>query len=129
MEASAWDKPPWPRFLMHELSIAISVLEVAQEEAERHGGKLLAIHMRIGALSGVVPEALQGAYEIARVEAGLPDCRLVIEEIPIVVYCSKCAAERAIESILDFRCIECGEPAPQLIKGKEMQVYALELDE
>ncbi len=69
---------------MHELSIAMSILDMAEEEAEKHGGAsaLQAIHIRIGALSGVVPRALIAAYELAREQTPLENCRLVVEEAP-----------------------------------------------
>ena len=67
---------------MHELSIAMSILDAAEEEAENHGGgRISAIYLKIGALSGVVPDALTAAYELARENTGLSDCRLVIEEV------------------------------------------------
>ena len=43
---------------MHELSIALGLVEAAQEEAERLHARVSAVHLRLGALSGVVPEAL-----------------------------------------------------------------------
>lgn len=43
---------------MHELSIAMSVVEMAQEEAERRGNvKVEAVHLRLGLMCGVVKEA------------------------------------------------------------------------
>ena len=48
---------------MHELSIALSLLDQVAEEAERRGGvQVHAIHLRLGPLSGVVKEALLSAY-------------------------------------------------------------------
>ena len=50
---------------MHELSIALSLLDQVAEEAERRGGvQVHAIHLRLGPLSGVVKEALLSAYEL-----------------------------------------------------------------
>ncbi|HWB86599.1 MAG TPA: hydrogenase maturation nickel metallochaperone HypA [Bryobacteraceae bacterium] len=67
---------------MHELSIAMSILDAAEEEAENHGGGCVsAIYLKIGALSGVVPGALTAAYELARENTSLSECRLVIEEV------------------------------------------------
>ena len=38
---------------MHELSLAVNILELAQEEADRRGGlRVSAIHLRMGPLSG-----------------------------------------------------------------------------
>lgn len=39
--------------VMHELSLAVNILELAQEEADRRGGlRVSAIHLRMGPLSG-----------------------------------------------------------------------------
>jgi hydrogenase nickel incorporation protein HypA/HybF len=113
---------------MHELSIALSILELAEEEAERRGGvHVHAIHLKIGPLSGVVKEALQSAYELATEQTSFADCRLVMEEIPILVHCSACQAERSVRSMQCFCCDECGTPASQVMQGRELQVSALEL--
>ena len=60
-EASAWAKPRWRCFEqssapMHELSIAMSILEMAEEESEKHGGDNRGSHLRAYSepLSGVV---------------------------------------------------------------------------
>ena len=66
---------------MHELSIAMSILEAAEEEAQIHGGSVAAIHVRIGKLSGIVPSALTSAYELAREHTALAECRLVIDHV------------------------------------------------
>jgi hydrogenase nickel incorporation protein HypA/HybF len=66
---------------MHELSIAMSILDLAEEEAEKHGEKqITAIHVKVGELSGVVAEALSNAYELAREQTRFEHCRLVIEQ-------------------------------------------------
>lgn len=68
---------------MHELSIAISMIDVAEEESLKHQACTLdAIHVQVGARSGVVPEALAAAYELAREHTSLSNCRLVIERMP-----------------------------------------------
>jgi hydrogenase nickel incorporation protein HypA/HybF len=67
---------------MHELSIAMSILDGAEEEAEnRGGGRLSAIYVKVGSLSGVVPDALLAAYELARENTSMSDCRLVVEKV------------------------------------------------
>jgi hydrogenase nickel incorporation protein HypA/HybF len=115
---------------MHELSIAMSILELVEEEAERHGGaRVEAIHLKIGPLSGVVKEALLSAYELAAEQTSLQDCRLIVEEVPILVHCSSCAANRPVHSMQSFCCVECGTPASDVVQGKELQVSALELME
>ena len=45
---------------MHELSIAMGIVELAADEvARRNGARVIAIHLKLGPLAGVVPDALQ----------------------------------------------------------------------
>lgn len=68
---------------MHELSIAMSILEGVEEEVIRQGyGAVEAVHVRIGTLSGIVPEALVSAFEIAREQTPFAACSLAIETSP-----------------------------------------------
>lgn len=112
---------------MHELSIAISIVELAQEEAERRGVQVEAVHLKLGALSGVVKEALLSSYEMACEDTPLQGSRLVVEEIPIVVFCAQCQAQRRLGSAQWFYCPECGTPTSEIVQGKELEVVALEL--
>lgn len=49
---------------MHELSIAMSIVDMAQEELEHHGGvQVQAVHLKLGRLTGIVKEALLSSYE------------------------------------------------------------------
>lgn len=115
---------------MHELSIALSILEIAEEEAQRRGNaQVEAIHLKLGPLSGVVKEALLSAYQLATEQTQFADCRLVIEDVPILVYCSKCQAERPVRSVQWFCCTECDTPASDVLHGRELQVSAMELSE
>ena len=69
---------------MHELSIAMSLVDCICEELPQVGGdaRLLAVRVRVGALSGVVPEALSFAFEVAASESPLAGIALDIEQTP-----------------------------------------------
>jgi hydrogenase nickel incorporation protein HypA/HybF len=88
----------------------------------------VAVHVRLGPLSGVVPQALASAFELAREGTALADCRLVLENVPITIYCPACAAERPAESNQSLRCGDCGTPAARLVGGAELELTALELE-
>jgi len=114
---------------MHELSIALSMVEMAAEEAARRGGiQVNAIHLKLGLLSGVVKEALLFSYDVACEGTLLEGSRLVIEEIPVVVYCPTCEAERTLASVQRFCCFVCDTPTSQVVRGKELEIVALELE-
>ena len=113
---------------MHELSIAMSIIESATEEAQRHGGvKINAVHLKLGPLSGVAKEALLFSYELACEGTALEGSRLVIEEIPVIAFCPCCEVERALTSIQRMCCPVCGALIPQIAQGREIELVALEI--
>jgi hydrogenase nickel incorporation protein HypA/HybF len=112
---------------MHELSIAMSIVEMAQEEVERQGVDVSAIHIDLGSLTGIVKEALLFSYEVACEGTILEGSRLVIREIPIEVYCNSCQGRRTLHSPQWFYCTVCGTPTPDIIHGKELAITALEI--
>lgn len=101
----------------------------AGEAARRGGVQVSAIHLKLGDLSGVVKEALLFSYEVACEGTTLEGSRLVIEEVPVVVYCPSCREETAIISIQQFCCAVCHAPASQVVRGRELEVVALEIEE
>src|SRR5262245_39076437 len=107
---------------MHELSIAMSLLDVAAEEAERQGGgRVLAIHLKLGPLSGVVKEALLSAFELAREGSDFSDCQLIVKDVPIVLDCPTCGQHRPAQSVQEICCSVCGTPTMQLVSGRELE--------
>lgn len=113
---------------MHELSIAMSMVEMATEESARRGGvQVNAIHLKLGPLSGVVKEALLFSYDLACEGTPLAGSHLVIEEVPVAVYCPVCQAERTLASIQYFCCPICDTATPEVMRGKELEVVALEI--
>jgi hydrogenase nickel incorporation protein HypA/HybF len=112
---------------MHELSIAMSIVDLATEELERRGGRINAVHLKLGALSGVVKEALLSSYEMACEDTPLQGSHLVFEEIPVVIFCAQCQAERTLSSVQWFCCSECGTPTSEIVQGNELEVTALEI--
>lgn len=114
---------------MHELSIAVSIVEAAVEEAERRAVHVNAVHLRLGALSGVVKAALLFSYELACQDTPLAGSRLIVEDVPVVVYCAPCGAERVLQSVQSFTCPKCGTPAIDVRQGKELEVFALEVED
>ncbi len=113
---------------MHELSIALSIVDMATETAEREGsGRIVAVHLRLGPVSGVVPEALVSAFELARAGSPLENAELVVERVPLVTYCPTCEAERTPVSLQQLCCPVCAAPTPRIVRGRELEVTALEI--
>jgi hydrogenase nickel incorporation protein HypA/HybF len=114
---------------MHELSIAISIVELAEEESQRRGGlRVTAVHLRLGLLAGVVKDALLSSYEMACEDTSLRGSHLVVEEVPGVVYCPACDARRPVHSSEWFCCSACGSIASEIVQGKELELVSLEVE-
>ncbi len=106
----------------------MSMVEMAEEEAVRRGGvKVCALHLKLGQLSGVVKDALLFSYEVACQGTALEGSQLIIEEIPVVVYCPTCQAEAEIASLQMFCCPACGALTSEVVRGKELEVVAMEI--
>lgn len=114
---------------MHELSIALSLLDLALEAAARYpDARVVAVHAKVGQLSGVLVEALQSAYELGRQGTPLEDAHLVVEVVPIRGYCSRCQGEREALSAQNVRCRDCTEPLARILQGREIELSALEIE-
>jgi hydrogenase nickel incorporation protein HypA/HybF len=113
---------------VHELSIAVALVDLAAEEAERRGARVVAAHVKVGVLSGVVKDALISAYEMASEGTALEGTALVIDEVPSVIRCVVCQQERATRPHSWFLCDVCGTTATELVHGRELELAALELE-
>ncbi|MDM7916342.1 MAG: hydrogenase maturation nickel metallochaperone HypA [Candidatus Eisenbacteria bacterium] len=112
---------------MHELSLALSILEIVGAEIARAGGSgcelrdVREVGVRIGTLSGVEPEALDFAWESMRLQAGCPAARLSITLVPARAVCERCG-----DSFLlgqgEGECAHCGVAPFRLTEGRELEV-------
>jgi hydrogenase nickel incorporation protein HypA/HybF len=112
---------------MHELSIAMSIVQMAEEEATQRNVRVSAVHLKLGMLSGVVKEALLFSYGIACDGTLLQGSQLLIEEVPVEVFCDTCQGNRKLASMQWFACPDCGTATPMVVHGKELEVTALEI--
>jgi|ERR1700677_2037671 hydrogenase nickel incorporation protein HypA/HybF len=115
-------------FCLHEITVALSLLEGVEETAQLQGiERVNAVHVRIGALSGIVRDALMFSWDVATENTVAAGSRLCIEEIPLVVFCERCEDERAPRAGTGLLCPECHTPAPRIVRGREMQLVSMEV--
>ncbi len=114
---------------MHELSVAHAIVTTVVEALPAEPPRVNEVRVRIGALSGVVPDALQFAYEVAADSTPLADAVLMIERVPVTVHCSSCERDTTLEGTTGFACSQCGQPTADIIAGKELEVTQIVLDE
>jgi len=112
---------------MHELSIALGLIELATEEAARQGAvRVSTLYVRLGPLSGVVSDALRFSFDLAAEGTPIEGARLEIEEIPLTVRCASCGGERTLAILHRIRCPVCDGPA-EVIRGRELEFAAMEV--
>jgi len=112
---------------MHELSIAIGLIELAAEEAARQGNvRVATVYLRIGSLAGVVADALRFSFDLAAEGTPLEGAQLEIEEVPVTVHCALCDGDHIVVDSQRIRCPICDEPAA-VVGGRELELAALEV--
>lgn len=89
--------------------------------------RIHAVRVRVGELSGVVVEALEFAWDVARDGTICEHARLEIERVPARIRCGPCQTARSLVAGAAFRCPDCGTPSSQIIAGRELDLIELEL--
>ncbi len=107
---------------MHELSIAMNIVEIVEENATAHKVNLVSdVEIDVGLMSGVVIDALRFALEEAVKSSVMESAKISINEIPAKSKCLACSHEFEPEDIIAV-CPECGHLYADIISGKELKI-------
>jgi hydrogenase nickel incorporation protein HypA/HybF len=110
---------------MHELSIVEEIIATVQDEmARRDCTRIEEINVRIGALSGLDPEALAFSFEAATADSPFSDTKLTIERTAARGKCRQCDMEFSINDLV-FLCPFCSSQDIEIIQGEELHVQYL----
>ncbi len=114
---------------VHELGLLRSVADAVAATAARAGATgVEAVGLRVGTLSGALPEALEGAWPLAVAGTPVEGARLELEIVPAAVWCPGCRAERPVDEFFALTCPVCGTPTANLVHGREFDVTWADLD-
>ena len=112
---------------MHEVGIMQSTLDIAFEWAARNGAdRIHRLGMRVGALSGVVPDALQFAFDVLKHDTPAETAQLEVEYVPLRIYCAACAREFTSDGFSTM-CTDCGTFDTEIRQGRELEIAFVEL--
>ena len=115
---------------MHELSIVSSIVDsVTEALAAYPGARVKEVRLRVGALASVVEDSLQFCYGIATEGTPLAGSALIVKNLPIVDFCSKCNSEVELPGVQSFRCPRCDELVLDLRQGRELEIESIEIEE
>lgn len=114
---------------MHELAVTQGILDIAVKEAEKVGGrKVTRINIKLGALSGMVPACIQEYYDIISEDTPAYKARLEFDIVPAVIKCNECGRESEIARYR-LRCPACDGNKVELIRGREMYIDSMEVED
>ena len=108
---------------MHELAIAESVVASVREHVE--GRSVSVVRLRIGALAGVVPDALTFCFGLAAAGTPLDSATLEIDEELGRAQCRACGTEFVPQDV--FVLCDCGSADVQVVSGRELLVTSVEV--
>ena len=113
---------------MHELSLAIQIVEMATEETTKAGSNtIMEIELEVGTLAGVDVEALTFAMESAVIGSLAENARVNIIQIPALAQCNNCQETFPVEDLFTV-CPDCQSYDTRLIKGSELRLKSLLVD-
>jgi hydrogenase nickel incorporation protein HypA/HybF len=114
---------------MHELGIAENILQIVRQSVpENLAGDVRAIRLRVGQLSGIVPDSLSFCFGVIANETAMKQASLAIEQVPIVSKCRDCRHQFQMDDFA-FSCPACQSVQLDLISGRELEVVEIELAE
>ena len=112
---------------MHEMSIAMSIVKIAEEEAKKaQVSHFATIDLEIGTLAGIEFDALEFVWEAAVQKSVLEKAERRIKKIPAKARCGDCEKIYSLDFIHD-NCPVCGSFLKTIIQGKELRVKSLEM--
>ncbi len=113
---------------MHELSVCQSLLrEVAKVAAVHQATAVTGIVVAVGPLSGVEAPLLERAFTIARCGTVAERATMVVEQMPVTVWCEACAVETETPANR-LLCGACGGWQVILRSGNELLLKRVEIE-
>jgi hydrogenase nickel incorporation protein HypA/HybF len=112
---------------MHEVGIMQEGIRMAVETAKaKEGSRVTRLCLRVGAMSGVVPDALRFAFDMVSRDTLAEGAVLDIETITAACWCGTCQEEFECVDFLP-ECPRCHSLSAELRRGRELELASVEL--
>jgi len=114
---------------LHELSLVEALVEQAVAAARENapGKKINAVDVDVGELSGAVPELLRDLYPMVAEGTVLEGSRLCVKKIKARFECGECGKKFGRQDIAG--CPQCGSMNVDMLRGREIRLTAIDVDE
>jgi len=113
---------------MHELSIAQSILSIAEQALPKKNVVITGVHLQIGELSGIEIEALTFALSVIKENTVLDRAELDIEVVKGEAECLECKTIFPMDHFGSC-CPQCKGYFVKVLKGRDMKVLNLTVEE
>ena len=112
--------------VVHELSIAQSLLEIILEESLKNRlVRVTVVRLQVGTLAAVVPDSLTFCFDMLTPGTVAEGAVLEIDTVPATALCPECDKRFEVRNHI-FLCPECGSPSFDLMGGRELSVSEIE---
>jgi len=112
---------------MHEMSIAMNLIDIAENQAKEAGSvQINRIDVEIGTLAGIEVSSLEFCYESARKGTLCAGAELRVLEIPGRGRCPVCDTDTAVDFFVAL-CPDCGGGL-EIVQGRELRLKSLNVD-
>ena len=113
---------------MHEVSVMAEAVRLAVDAAKSSGAsRVLALRLRVGTLSGVVPDAMRFAFDVVCRDTMAAGASLEIESVPAACWCATCRAEFECADFFN-ECPRCHNVSGELRRGRELEIASVEMN-
>lgn len=110
---------------MHELSIAQSIVQLAEQNARQHQSEEIEeLELEIGSLAGIEITSLDFALQCAVKDTMLANARIIRHDIQAEGRCGDCSKTFPVETLFS-PCPACGSYCVNLLKGKELRIKSI----
>ena len=115
---------------MHELGIVTHVMKTLTDvAAENELTRIGSVTLEVGEVSGVIHEQILDCWDYMCTKRGplFTGCKLILETIPAVTYCSSC--EKTYPTVQYGRtCPPCGSGETWLLAGSDGTINEIEAE-
>ena len=112
---------------MHELSIAIGIVNIAEKETKKANKKTVkSIELEIGSIAGVELSSLKYVWDSAVKNTILEKAKLNIDFKQAKAECLECKTTFNMKKIYD-NCPSCKSHFKNVLQGKELKIKSLEV--
>ncbi|TLU85934.1 MAG: hydrogenase maturation nickel metallochaperone HypA [Chlorobium sp.] len=114
---------------MHEMSIALSIIEAVEEKAREEGaGKISGVDLVIGKLAGIEPESLKFCFSAAAKGTLAEDAVFMVEEPEGTGECGDCGMRFPV-TFYYAECPGCRSLRVKIVSGEEFLIQSITIEE